>query len=106
MGPSMTMTFAIRPGLSEPTRFEALIVEAGVDVSEARAISTGRPRSTDFLTAGRRSDGDLRPSDVKQIVTPASFKYAALLGASSQCFSSVRDTKRERNGSLRSYAAG
>ena len=55
-----------------------------------------------YLKLKKNSEGDFKPSEVKQIFTPALLSIAALLGASSQCFSSVRDTNLARKGSLKS----
>ena len=57
-------------------------------------------------TAGRNSDGLFNPWAVRQNSIPASFNMEALLGASSQCLSSVKEIKRAKKRSLRSKAVG
>ena len=86
------MMLAISPSLKEPTKCEALIRDAGVEVSAAKATSSGSPRLTAVLTAGNNIEGDLSPLAVKQILTPSECKIEALLGANSQCLSSFKET--------------
>jgi len=85
-----------------PTISETPSRDAGSSVIARRAMSAGRPRCTAMRTAGRNSEGVFNPWAVRQNSIPASFNMEALLGASSQCFSSVKDIKRAKNRSLRS----